>query len=84
MPGYLAGGRRSLAAAYPIIPWSDLSDALVPNGRDGSVSSLFSPPGVSIGSYVNALYVAGAATGGGGATAGGRSTSREGASASGR
>ncbi len=57
------GTALKLAAAYPIIPWSDLSDALVPNGRDGSVASLFSPPGVSIKSYVNALYIAGAATG---------------------
>jgi predicted acyl esterase len=50
------GTRLSLAAAYPLVPWSDLSNALVPNGRADGFGS---PPGVQIESYVNGLYVAG-------------------------
>jgi len=54
------GTKLSIAAAYPVIPWSDLSSALVPNGRAANFGT---PPGVQIQSYVNALYNGGNATG---------------------
>jgi dienelactone hydrolase len=56
-----AGRALALAAAYPRWPWSDLSDALVPNGRSG-ITTYASPIGVPLKSYVDALFgLAGAA-----------------------
>lgn len=54
------GTRLSIAAAYPVIPWSDLASALVPNGRE---SAFAVPAGVELLSYLNALYLGGAAVG---------------------
>ena len=54
------GTPLKIAASYPVIPWSDLASALVPNGR---ASGFATPPGVQINSYVNGLYIAGAAAG---------------------
>jgi len=54
------GTPLKIAASYPVIPWSDLASALVPNGR---ATGFGTPPGVQINSYVNGLYVAGAAAG---------------------
>jgi pimeloyl-ACP methyl ester carboxylesterase len=45
----------SIAAAWARWPWSDLADALMPNGRLG-LRTYASPVGVSIQAYVNALY----------------------------
>jgi predicted acyl esterase len=45
----------SIAAAWPRWPWTDLADALLPNGRLG-LDTYASPVGVEIQSYVNALY----------------------------
>jgi cephalosporin-C deacetylase-like acetyl esterase len=53
------GRRLRLAAAYSIVPWSDLTNALLPNGK----ADFANPPGVQIQSYVNGLYVAGSALG---------------------
>ena len=53
------GKRLSLAAAYPVVPWSDLTSALEPNGR---ATGFADPIGVTI-SYVNALYLDGVLTG---------------------
>jgi predicted acyl esterase len=63
-----AGRPLRIAAAHPVIPWSDLSDALVPNGhfRDRGREGLRearSPFGVPLLSYVNALYAGGAGLG---------------------
>ena len=44
-----------IAAAWPRWPWSDLADALQPNGRLG-LDTYASPVGVEIQAYVNALY----------------------------
>ena len=57
-----------IAAAYPRWPWSDLVNALLPNGRflDFRVSSATEsrdPIGVPIQSYLTGLYASGAATG---------------------
>ena len=57
-----------IAAAYPRWPWSDLVDALLPNGRflDTGVARLgqsLNPVGVPIQSYVSGLYGLGRATG---------------------
>lgn len=63
------GGRRmKLAAAAPIIPWSDLSAALLPNSRTldyvlTGPTDNFTPIGVMKQSWVAALYAAGAALG---------------------
>jgi pimeloyl-ACP methyl ester carboxylesterase len=57
-----AGVPLSLAAAWPRWPWSDLADALLPNGRLG-VDTYASPIGIDIQAYVNALYVAATLTG---------------------
>ncbi|MFL5827494.1 MAG: alpha/beta fold hydrolase [Thermoleophilaceae bacterium] len=62
------GARLRIAAAAPVIPWSDLASALVPNGRwlDTDVPSSridTSPIGVPIISYINGLYIGGAAAG---------------------
>jgi pimeloyl-ACP methyl ester carboxylesterase len=45
----------SFAAAWPRWPWSDLADALVPNGRLG-LDSYASPIGVEIQAFEDALY----------------------------
>ncbi len=63
-----AGTPLSIAAAAPVIPWSDLAYSLVPNGRtlDYQVTSAtadLSPIGVEKQSYVSALYALGTATG---------------------
>ncbi|MDX6643773.1 MAG: type transport system ATP-binding protein, partial [Solirubrobacteraceae bacterium] len=65
----LAGTQLSIAAAAPVIPWTDVIYSLFPNGRTltytvtpGGVDS--SPPGVEKASFVNGIYAAGqAATG---------------------
>jgi fermentation-respiration switch protein FrsA (DUF1100 family) len=44
-----------IAAAWARWPWSDLADALQPNGRLG-LDTYASPVGVSIQAYVNTLY----------------------------
>ena len=44
-----------IAAAWARWPWSDLADALQPNGRLG-LDTYASPVGVEIQAYVNALY----------------------------
>jgi len=44
-----------IAAAWARWPWSDLADALGPNGRLG-LDTYASPVGVEIQAYVNALY----------------------------
>jgi len=45
----------SIAAAWARWPWTDLADALMPNGRLG-LRTYASPIGVDIQAYVNALY----------------------------
>ena len=45
----------SIAAAWPRWPWSDLADALMPNGRLG-LRTYASPVGVEIQAYDNGLY----------------------------
>jgi pimeloyl-ACP methyl ester carboxylesterase len=62
------GKSLSIAASYPRWPWSDLVDALIPNGRflDTQVAprgQSLSPVGVPIQSYVGGLYALGSATG---------------------
>ena len=62
------GTPLSIAAAAPVIPWSDLVYSLVPNGRtlDTQVSSPtadLSPIGVEKQSFVSALFADGAAKG---------------------
>lgn len=57
-----SGTPLSLAAAVPVIPWSDLSRALAPNGRfldfkRGSISASRAPVGVPIESFINGLYL---------------------------
>jgi fermentation-respiration switch protein FrsA (DUF1100 family) len=57
-----------IAASYPRWPWSDLVDALIPNGRflDDQVApqgQSLSPVGVPIQSYLGGLYALGSATG---------------------
>ena len=62
------GTPLAIAAAYPRWPWSDLVNALLPNGRfldyrvSGPTESRV-PIGVSIQSYTTALYGLGSATG---------------------
>jgi fermentation-respiration switch protein FrsA (DUF1100 family) len=58
----------SIAAAWPRWPWSDLVDALLPNGRflDTEVAppdQSFNPLGIEIQSWVTALYGDGQASG---------------------
>ena len=59
------GTKLSLAAAWPRWPWSDLADALVPNGRSwlsgGDLYRYSSPAGVNLMSYQDGLYALGAA-----------------------
>ncbi|MGB9182582.1 MAG: CocE/NonD family hydrolase [Solirubrobacteraceae bacterium] len=62
------GRPLSIRAAYPRWPWSDLVDALLPNGRflDTQVAppqQSRSPIGVEIQSYVSGLYADGQASG---------------------
>jgi fermentation-respiration switch protein FrsA (DUF1100 family) len=45
----------SIAAAWARWPWSDLADALQPNGRLG-LDTYATPVGVAIQAYINALY----------------------------
>jgi fermentation-respiration switch protein FrsA (DUF1100 family) len=62
------GKKLAIAAAYPRWPWSDLVDALTPNGRflDTEVAPFaqsYEPFGVEIQSYVSGLYALGNASG---------------------
>jgi pimeloyl-ACP methyl ester carboxylesterase len=63
------GGKpMEIAAAYPRWPWSDLVDALIPNGRylDSEVATKrqsLEPFGVPIGSYISGLYLTGTLSG---------------------
>jgi fermentation-respiration switch protein FrsA (DUF1100 family) len=62
------GKPMAIRAAYPRWPWSDLIDALLPNGRflDTQVAPFkqsLNPVGVTIQSYVSGLYALGQATG---------------------
>ena len=62
------GTKMQIAAAFPRWPWSDLVDALEPNGRflDTEVApkdQSFEPFGVEIQSYVAGLYALGLASG---------------------
>ncbi len=62
------GKPMAIRAAYPRWPWSDLADALLPNGRflDTQVAPFkqsLSPVGVPIQSYLTGLYALGFATG---------------------
>jgi pimeloyl-ACP methyl ester carboxylesterase len=62
------GKKMQIAAAYPRWPWSDLVDALEPNGRflDTEIASATQsrePLGVEIQSYVSGLYALGQASG---------------------
>ena len=63
-----AGTPLHIAAAYPRWPWSDLVDALLPNGRflDTQVAprdQSLNPVGVPIQSYVSGLFALGKVTG---------------------
>ncbi len=59
------GTKLSLAAAWPRWPWSDLADALVPNGRSwltkGNLYRYASPGGVDLMSYQDGLFALGSA-----------------------
>jgi predicted acyl esterase len=62
------GTPLSITAAYPRWPWSDLVDALLPNGRflDTEIAPAgqsYEPIGVQIQSYVSGLYALGNASG---------------------
>ena len=62
------GTRLRIAAAWPRWPWSDLVDALTPNGRflDTQVAPAgqsLDPIGIELRSYVSGLYSLGQATG---------------------
>jgi fermentation-respiration switch protein FrsA (DUF1100 family) len=62
------GKALRIAAAYPRWPWSDLVDALIPNGRflDTQVAPFgqsLNPIGVAIQSYISGLFALGSATG---------------------
>lgn len=62
------GKKMEVRAAFPRWPWSDLVDALEPNGRflDGQIAPAGQsrePLGVEIQSYVSGLYAAGQAQG---------------------
>jgi X-Pro dipeptidyl-peptidase (S15 family) len=59
-----AGERLRIAAAAPVIPWSDLVTAAAPNGRVSStgvtpMSAATSPVGVEKATFVNAIFAAG-------------------------
>jgi pimeloyl-ACP methyl ester carboxylesterase len=57
------GTKLSLAAAWPRWPWSDLADALVPNGRSwlagGNLFQASNPPGVELQSWQDLLFTVG-------------------------
>jgi cephalosporin-C deacetylase-like acetyl esterase len=62
------GKKLAIAATYPRWPWSDLVDALTPNGRflDTEVAPFaqsYEPFGVEIQTYVSGLYALGNASG---------------------
>ncbi len=62
------GRRLHIAASYPRWPWSDLVDALLPNGRfrDTGVApnrQSLNPVGIPIVSYVTGLFAVGQVTG---------------------
>jgi fermentation-respiration switch protein FrsA (DUF1100 family) len=62
------GTRLRIAAAWPRWPWSDLVDALTPNGRflDTQVAppgQSLNPIGIELRSYVSGLFALGEATG---------------------
>jgi fermentation-respiration switch protein FrsA (DUF1100 family) len=62
------GTPLSIAAAWPRWPWSDLVDALLPNGRflDTQIAppgQSLDPVGIEIRSYVSGLYALGKSTG---------------------
>ena len=62
------GKTLQIAAAYPRWPWSDLVDALTPNGRflDTQVAPFaqsYQPFGVEIQSYISGLYALGNTSG---------------------
>lgn len=62
------GKQLSIAAAWPRWPWSDLVDALLPNGRflDTQVAppgQSLEPVGIPIASYVSGLYALGKSSG---------------------
>lgn len=62
------GTPLSIGAAYPRWPWSDLVDALLPNGRyldfrNTSPSESRDPIGVAIQSYIAGLYALGSSSG---------------------
>jgi fermentation-respiration switch protein FrsA (DUF1100 family) len=63
-----AGRKLSIAAAWPRWPWSDLVDALLPNGRFLDTEAAPSrqslePIGIPIASYVSGLYALGKSSG---------------------
>lgn len=63
-----AGKRLSIAAAWPRWPWSDLVDALLPNGRfldteTAPPGQSLEPVGVPIASYLAGLYALGKSSG---------------------
>lgn len=63
-----AGTPLSIAAAAPVVPWSDLVNSLVPNGRtlDSAVTSPtadLSPIGVEKQSFVSGLFALGSTVG---------------------
>jgi fermentation-respiration switch protein FrsA (DUF1100 family) len=62
------GKRLRIAASYPRWPWSDLVDALLPNGRfmDRGVAPYaqsLKPTGIPIQSYISGLFAVGQASG---------------------
>jgi fermentation-respiration switch protein FrsA (DUF1100 family) len=63
-----AGKRLSIAAAWPRWPWSDLVDALLPNGRfldtgTAPPGQSLQPLGIPIASYIAGLYALGKSSG---------------------
>ncbi len=57
-----------IAASHPIVPWSDLVSALIPNGRfldfaRPTLTESRQPFGVSLQSFTNGLYLAGTISG---------------------
>jgi fermentation-respiration switch protein FrsA (DUF1100 family) len=62
------GKHMSIAAAYPRWPWSDLVDALIPNGRFlgtqvAPQGQSLDPVGIPIQSYIGGLFALGSITG---------------------
>jgi pimeloyl-ACP methyl ester carboxylesterase len=60
--------KMQIAAAVPIVPWSDLVYSLMPNGRtlDYTITQAaddYTPAGIAKNSYVSGLYATGNATG---------------------